>query len=180
MCVALVPSVVMSQQKGVETHKDWKVACDPRKDAQGNEYQQCYMLQDWNQEAQRRRVLQVAIAYPGNVDGQVMAVFTMPLGVFLPPGVSMAVDKNAPSKFPFQRCESWPVRDSEGNQRMDAGCKAAIRMPDELVNSFKRGNKANIVFHAYGPQGKTGPVNVPVSLSGFTSALNSLQSRLKK
>jgi invasion protein IalB len=181
LSIALIGSLsgvnVVAQSKTAAVFKDWRVLCDERQDANGKAFEQCYMLQDWNQQEQKRRVLQVAIAYPAQRPGEVMAVFTMPLGIFLPTGIKLSVDGSEPFSFPFQRCETWKIKTKDGKEAVDAGCKAAIRLNDELLKAFKKGNKANVVFHAPDNRGGTKPFEVPVSLNGFTAALNELAKK---
>ena len=51
------------------------------------------------------------------------------------------------------------------------GCRVRFSIDDALLGAFKGGNVAEIVFYS----GARKPIQVPVSLKGFTAALGKLR-----
>lgn len=80
-----------------------------------------------------------------------------PLGVLLPPGVAVKVDGEDFGGMPFARC-------------LQNGCVAEMDIDDRLLRKLKAGKGANFVIYGQPDQ----PVNVPVSLNGFTKGYDAL------
>ncbi len=166
---ALQPA--LAQTKNGAKHKDWTLRCEQFKKEDGKAFEQCHMFQDWRHKERKLRILHMAVAYPPQQPDQAVAVLTMPLGIYLPLGIKIQIDKGETINVPIERCETWEGADTEGKKKIDGGCKAGIQLKEELLNSLKRGNKAFITFH----DKRRTPVTVPVSLSGFTAGLRALK-----
>ncbi len=83
---------------------------------------------------------------------------TVPLGVLLPSGVALKVDKGQRFDAPFKICTA-------------KGCEAGIPRDDLLLRTMKRGLVARIAFL----DGITRrQITVPVSLKGFAAAFRTL------
>lgn len=136
----------------MERFDDWAVRCGQLGEEQGNR-EVCEMLQRVSVEETGQPVMEMAVGYVPDTSEPV-AVFTLPLGVRLPPGVQIQVDDQEPSRFPMQLC-------------MNQGCRADLLLDDELLAQLRRGRQAEITVLDPGGQ----PVVLPVSLIGFTSAL---------
>lgn len=83
----------------------------------------------------------------------------VPLGIFLPPGVGFAADKNTPVTLPVSFCKA----DS---------CIVTPSLQNELVKSFKTGTGGRIMMTA--ENGRKIVINLP--LKGFSEALDALDS----
>ena len=89
------------------------------------------------------------------VEGQEKQRFlvTIPLGMALPAGVHLKVDKNEPMKFKYSFCHV-------------GGCVAETELSETLMKQMRSGEK--MIVAAIGISGK--PVGFPVPLSGFAKA----------
>lgn len=135
-----------------QTFNDWKVRCEKLQ----NGGERCYMFQVLVRKENRDPILHIAIgrSQPG---AQPVALLTLPLGVILPPGVTMQIDSGVQKKVPWEICAR-------------AGCRAAVPLDASVVQAMKAGQRAVIGF--VGPDRKQH--ELPVSLSGFTAAMNAL------
>ncbi|MCS4503564.1 hypothetical protein KBTX_00750 [wastewater metagenome] len=147
------PQGQQGDSENVERFEDWGVRCGLGDNGPRNG---CEMFQGVTRSDNDKLVMRVAVAYPPQeqVDGPV-AVFQLPLGIHLPPGVQMSIDGGEPIRFPVQIC-------------FQAGCRADLPLKDELLAKLKGGTKAQVSIRV--PNGKT--VNLPLSLMGFTAALD--------
>ena len=84
---------------------------------------------------------------------------TVPLGIFLAPGVAGKVDKGKQFSFILQSCRQ-------------AGCEAAIEL-DKKLQKAMRGGKVLVV--GFKPTATSEPVGVSISLEGFTAGLKALK-----
>lgn len=144
--------------KDGERYTDWTVKCQQR---DGGE--RCILFQLLKDKEDKPMLLAEVGYLPEN--NLAAAVFTVPLGVFLRPGLGLKIDGGEPIWIPYERCT--PL-----------GCIAAapLEQPMEdqqkLVDRFKRGAKLEIIVFD-----NKGPVAVPepISLNGFTKGFSALQ-----
>ncbi len=85
------------------------------------------------------------------------AIISLPIGVRLPPGISLWADDRKPWKFPFERCTP-------------DGCQVRALLHEELLQSLKTGLVGRVTFQDAAGQ----PITVDFSLKGFTAALSEL------
>ena len=133
--------------------KDWTVVCEklPK-----SKKKVCNIFQNVTNEKDVT-VMQVAIGYPpGSKTAQTL--ITLPLGVMLQPGIEFKAGSAKAIRVPFQVC-------------VKSGCVAIVKMSNELIKGMKAGSKGGIKFAAAQKQ----VIEIPVSLSGFTAAFNSLK-----
>lgn len=150
----LLTTTVSAQPKDGQTFDNWAVRCEKLPES---EVEQCYLFQNLVLKEGGQRVLHMAVGYiPDNPNP--VAIMTLPLGISLPPGVSVQIDNDEPVVIPVERCEQ-------------KGCQAGLVLEEKLLNAFKRGIEAKVIIH----DGARRPINVPVSLKGFTAGLNSLR-----
>lgn len=151
----LVPAVGMAQPKDGQVYKDWTVRCQP--DPQNAAKDGCFIFQSVVDNQSKKPIMAVAVGYLVSDKGPA-AVFTVPLGIRLPPGVQVQIDQNQSLKLPVERC-------------MPDGCRIQFRLADTHIAAFKAGSGGTLTF-----QDVTGRnVAIPFSLSGFTAAFASLQ-----
>lgn len=92
-------------------------------------------------------------------DGQTFESFAeivVPLGVYLPGGLGLKVDDQPAKAAPFERC-------------IDEGCVVRAPISRTMLANLKAGGTVNIVIFGAPEQ----PVQIPMSLSGFTAAYDS-------
>lgn len=138
---------------GGEVFGDWRTNCEVNAESR----RVCHIFQRITVKESGKTVLHVAIARPTSAQ-QPVAVFNLPLGVALPPGVAIKVDEGEPKPFPFSIC----TKD---------GCRAGLKLTDDIVKTLKRGKQLVLTFA--GPNAKA--YSVKVSLIGFTKAYDNLQ-----
>jgi invasion protein IalB len=137
-----------------ERFQDWMVRCG-RPNEQGPEV--CEMQQE-QIDREDRTIMAVAV---GKVPGtsEVGLLILLPLGILLPAGVTMQIDGGAAIPLQVERCERQ-------------GCRIERILEPDLLNRLKGGTKATVYFEAVDPQGERQRLGVPISLLGFTAALN--------
>ena len=81
----------------------------------------------------------------------------MPLGVLLPPGIAISIDGGEPERLPIRHCEP-------------GGCLAPFELEDGILRQLRSGTELQVMAYGIDEQ----QVSIPVSLMGFTAALNAL------
>jgi invasion protein IalB len=138
-------------------YEDWVVRCqDAPEDAFGAG-QLCEMYQQVSEQESQQTVLEAVIGYPQGAE-QPIALFNLPLGMRLPPGIQLQVDENEPIGFPVQIC-------------LSSGCRADIALDGELIEQMRAGTEATLTIAD--PQGQG--VRLPLSLMGFSDALDDVE-----
>ena len=141
-----------AQSAPVATYGDWAKSCETG----GSGQKECFVFQNIKTKDGSRAMLNLTVVKLPQATQPVM-VLTVPLGIFLPRGLSMSVDGAKPSRIQIQICST-------------SGCQSQFEIPDTVLKSFKGGLKGTVTM--YDPSGKE--VKVPFSLKGFTKALASL------
>ena len=117
----------------------------------------CQIVQTLTEKSSDQPVLQVAVGYLPETEKPV-AAFLLPLGIWLPPGLQLQVDDGKTGRVPMDTCDP-------------GGCRAGVELDDEFLALMKKGRELNVTFGGRNRKG----ITVPVSLQGFTSALDSLK-----
>jgi invasion protein IalB len=137
--------------------QDWAVRCG-RPEGQTQEI--CEMLQERSDE-EGRPMMGVAVARVANSPDPGMLII-LPLGIALPEGVALKVDDGEELPVPVQRCQR-------------RGCEIEVLLEPDLLGQLKTGRQATVLFHVEQPKGVQ-RVAVPISLLGFTAALDEVLS----
>ena len=142
------------------THPDrfghWVARCEASTEEQQGG---CFIIQDLVLRAGGQRVLQVAVGYvPGSTVP--IAALSLPLGMSLPAGIILQAGDSAPLHFPVERCEP-------------RGCRAGTPLSPEFLTNMAQAERMTVRFNDQ----KRQPVEVSVSLEGFSAGLASLQGR---
>jgi invasion protein IalB len=138
--------------------RDWTVHCG-RRSEQGP--QLCEMQQQ-QVDSEDRTIMAVAVGQvPGTSDLGLLII--LPLGILLQAGVTLQIDGGAEVPLQVDRCERQ-------------GCRIETLLEPDLLNRLKAGTKATVFFEAIDPQGERQRLGVPISLLGFTAALNEVTS----
>jgi invasion protein IalB len=141
----------------VARFQDWAVRCGQ---PQGQPQEICEMFQEQNN-SDGRPIMGVAVARVSSSPSPGMLII-LPLGIALPEGVAVKIDDGEEVPVEVQRCQR-------------RGCEIEILLEPDLLNRFKSGRQANVLFHV---EERTGvqKVSVPISLLGFTAALDEVLS----
>jgi invasion protein IalB len=148
-----------AEQKLTERQfKDWTVRCG-RQNEQGPEV--CEMQQQQT-DKEGRTVMAVAV---GKVPGssELGLLIMVPLGVLLPAGIMLQIDSGAEMPLQVNRCERQ-------------GCRIEMLLKPDLLTRLKSGSQAKVFFEAFDPQGERRRLGIPISLFGFTAALEQVAS----
>ena len=137
-----------------DVHGNWTVRCEPQPDEKPT---QCYIFQNLVLREGGQRVLHVAIGYVKGQDYPI-ALFTLPLGISIPSGTTVVVDDGERARIPIERCEP-------------KGCRGGVKLGPKLYKAFQEGTEAVVTFH----DAEREPVNVSVSLEGFSPGLQALR-----
>lgn len=143
----------LSEQRETEQIQDWVLQCTKE---QAGKPRTCFLLHDVFRTENNQRILQVVVGRFG-ADNILGALFFVPLGIRLPPGLVLKIGQNAAQTLPLERCTT-------------KGCQAQIRLADPLLAAFKAGNGGEITFEDASGQA----VGVVFSLKGFTAGLGKL------
>jgi len=119
--------------------------------------QDCAMEQRAVASETGQAIAQITIRVPQDTKKPVTMV-QVPLGLFLPAGLSVDVDGDLSENFPFQTCNN-------------NGCFVGFPIPDVMLKAMFNGGKLNLTFQNLNKK----PVVLPMSLSGFTGAYNKIK-----
>ena len=132
--------------------KDWASRCVET----AEKVKVCFIFQNLLLSTNKQRLLNVRVGRFSK-DKTLTALFTLPLGVSLPGGVSLKIDDRKKIRIRYERCDK-------------SGCLAPLTLRDEQVKAFQTGLKAQVAF--FDIRGRE--ISIPVSLLGFTAGLKSL------
>jgi len=132
-------------------HGDWQIRCDTPPGAQG---EQCALIQSVTAEDRPNVGLTVIVLKTADQKGRLMRVLA-PLGVLLPSGLGLKIDKADVGRAGFVRC-------------LPNGCVAEVVMDDGLIRQFKNGSQATFIVFQTPEEG----VGIPLSMKGFAAGLD--------
>ncbi|KPQ07541.1 MAG: Invasion protein B, involved in pathogenesis [Rhodobacteraceae bacterium HLUCCA12] len=144
-----------------ETYDDWEILCTQFEDADEEVCEMYQLLLD----EEESPIAEISIAaLPPDSEVAAGATITTPLETFLPAGVG------------------WSIGDDD-NMRVEGfrmcaaiGCIARVGFNQDEIDEMKAGSHANITIAPFVAIDQ--PIDIRVSLIGFTAALEDLQSRL--
>lgn len=145
----LAASPAAAQNPHGKIFGDWRVRCNPATGAPA----ECQIFQNVVVKDTGQPILQAVVGFLDNVATPV-GVFTLPLGIYLPPGLTLQVDKGQTYEMAIEIC---------GRN----GCRVRFSIDDKLLGTFKSGKIAEVAFYG----GNRKAIKIPVSLKGFTAAL---------
>lgn len=136
----------------------WTLRCQPP--AAGTPAS-CIMFQNLVLKTGGQTVLQFGIGRAPGDDTPTVLV-SLPLGMALPPGITIQIDDTKPANFPIERCEP-------------DGCHAAMKLRDATIGQLRRGQRLTITFY----DGARKPIVMPLSLAGFSDGFDALTAPAK-
>ena len=151
LVMATAPAHAQGTVKSV--HGDWQVRCDTPPGAQG---EQCALIQSVTAEDRPNVGLTVIILKTADQKSRLMRVLA-PLGVLIPSGLGLKIDKTDIGKAGFVRC-------------LPNGCVAEVVMDDNLIRQLRTGQSAVFIIF----QAEEAGIGIPISLNGFGQALAAL------
>ncbi|MEQ8231976.1 MAG: invasion associated locus B family protein [Gammaproteobacteria bacterium] len=142
-------------QPDEQVHGNWTVRCEQ---VDSDAAPECIMDQNLVLRAGGQPVLQFAIGLAPD-DAIPTVLLKLPLGIYLPPGVSFRIDDGAAATFPVERCDP-------------DGCQAVMKLRESTVTQLRAGHKLEIGFH----DGARAPLSMSLSLEGFGPAIDALRA----
>jgi invasion protein IalB len=129
----------------------WLVNCASAGGTMACEAGQTLTLKDTGQ-----ILLKVTVRVPEKSQKGAM-MFQLPHGMFLPDGVSLAIDEKAPKKEPVQMCDQ-------------KGCYVGLPLNDALLAELQSGKTLSVTFKNL----QKSDIKIPVPLGGFKEAYQKL------
>jgi len=148
---ATVPARAQGTVKSV--HGDWQVRCDTPPGAQG---EQCALIQSVTAEDRPNVGLTVIVLKTADQKSRLMRVLA-PLGVLLPSGLGLKIDKTDVGRAGFVRC-------------LPNGCVAEVQMDENLVKQLRSGQAATFIIFQTPEEG----IGIPMGLKGFGEGFDKL------
>ena len=159
LVLALVASPVYAQAKKAKVGDRigaWTFQCQ----AISADQNVCALVQAVLNKKTNKQVMRAVIRSVGAGKAQKMGLFiTLPLGIFLAPGVAGKVDEGKQFSFVLQACR-------------EGGCEAAIELDSKLQKAMKSGKTLVVGFKT---SAGADAVGIPLSLNGITAGLAALK-----
>jgi invasion protein IalB len=148
-------AVAASDPQGAvkDKHGDWVTRCET---PPGAEHEQCAIVLSVVDQERPNLVLVVIVLNTADRKARLMRVIA-PLGVLLPPGVSLRIDDAEAGRLNFLQC-------------LPNGCVAQLAMEQSLIDKLKTGKTATLGIFQTPEQG----VGVQAPLAGFKEAYEQL------
>jgi invasion protein IalB len=134
-------------------HQDWQIRCDTPPGAQS---EQCALMQSVVAEDRANVGLTVIVLKTADQKSRVLRVIA-PLGVLLPAGLGLVIDKQDVGRAGFVRC-------------LPRGCFAEVVMDDALMKQLRTGQTATFIIFQTPEEG----IGFPLSLKGFGDGFDKL------
>ena len=136
-----------------DKHGDWVTRCET---PPGAAHEQCAVVLSVVDQERPNLILVVIVLNTADRKARLMRVIA-PLGVLLPPGVSLRIDNTEAGRLSFLQC-------------LPNGCIAQLAMDESLVNKLKNGKTATLGVFQTPEEG----VGVQAPLTGFKEAYEQL------
>jgi len=152
---ALGPAAAADAQSGAikDKHGDWVTRCET---PPGAEHEQCAIVLSVVDQERPNLILVVIVLNTADRKTRLMRVIA-PLGVLLPPGVSLRIDEADAGRLNFLQC-------------LPNGCIAQLAMDDALIQKLENGKTATLGIFQTPEQG----VGIQAPLAGFKESYQQL------
>ena len=129
----------------------WTIRCETPSPYRHNS---CIMYQEILLKKDGLPVLQfsIGLAEPGQ---DPIVLITLPLGIYLPTGVSLMIDEQEKVNFPIERCDP-------------DGCHMLVTLTDNRINTLKNAEQLKVFFN----DSESSPIVISLSLFGFKEAFS--------
>jgi invasion protein IalB len=148
-------SAAESEPQGAvrDKHGDWATRCET---PPGAAHEQCAIVLSVVDQERPSLILVVIVLNTADRKTRLMRVIA-PLGVLLPPGISLRIDNAEAGRLSFLQC-------------LPNGCVAQLAMDEALINKLKAGKTATLGIFQTPEEG----VGVQAPLVGFKEAYEQL------
>lgn len=139
----------------LEKFTDWEARCETV--AEGKDT--CHLYQMLRESNGNPVAEMIVFGVAPRENAVAFLTIITPLSTLLPPGLAISIDDSKPIVLPFSFC-------------IQIGCFVRVPMAADSVAAMKKGAKASIrIVPADAPDK---PVDIPVSLSGFTAGFEAV------
>jgi invasion protein IalB len=149
---APAPAAPAQPQIDVTMQGDWEIGC-----ISGTT--NCEMQQVARDTTNNPVLLARVLKLPAGSDAQALMILNSPLGTLLPAGLSFQIDTAQAATLPFEWC-------------VQEGCVVRLGLREPDIAAMKRGKGIKLVVTSIADPQQ--PVNLTLSLSGFTAAFDSI------
>ena len=150
--LALARGRALAQGAVNSVHEDWQIRCDT---PPGAKAEQCALIQSVTAEDRANVGLTVIVLKTADQKSRLMRVVA-PLGVLLPSGLGLKIDKADVGRAGFVRC-------------LPNGCIAEVVMDDELIKKLRTGKTATFIIFQTPEEGIGFPMSLKASAKATTS-----------
>jgi invasion protein IalB len=154
LIAAVAPGAAQAQGMVRNTFGDWQLRCET---PAGAKAEQCALVQYLAAEDRPNLTLVVIVLKTADNRGYLLRVVA-PLGVLLPSGLGLKIDKTDVGRAGFVRC-------------LTTGCVAEVVMDEGLIKQFSAGAQATFIVFQTPEEG----VGIPLSMKGFGQGFESLK-----
>lgn len=150
---------VQAEETRREEFGDWGFVCTQPAAAEAKENCNLFQAAVLSNETaeQGQRVLLTRVGYVEGNENPLLLV-TAPLGILLPPGITVEVAGHDTIRLPVQRCDG-------------GGCLAYVVMEQPFIEAFRKAAAATVTFYDAQRQA----AEIPLSLKGFTAGMKALE-----
>lgn len=154
-CCFVALSAVPGQTQGAikSVHGDWQLRCEK---PAGAKSEQCALIQHVTASDRNNVGLTVIVLKTADKKNRLLRVLA-PLGVLLPRGLGLRIDKEDVGTIGFARCTN-------------NGCVAEVILPDDQLNKLRVGKLATFIIFSTPEEG----IGIPISLKGFSTGFQAL------
>ena len=149
--LAATPATAQAKVKG--KYGDWEMRCET---PAGAAREQCAIIQSVAAEDKPNMTLVVIALKAADGKSRLLRVIA-PLGVLLPAGLGLNIDKSDKGRAGFVRC-------------LPSGCVAEVVMDDKLLAELGAGTAATFIVFETPEQG----IGIPMTLKGFQEGFGAL------
>ncbi len=132
---------------------DWEMRCET---PSGAPREQCALIQRIEDKDRPNVSLVVIVLRTADAKNRLLRVVA-PLGVLLPSGLGLKIDKANVGRAGFVRC-------------LPTGCVAEVAMKADLVNQLRNGTDATFIIFQTPEEG----IGIPLTLTGFKDGFDKL------
>ena len=151
--LALGPGPARAQGVVKGKYGDWEMRCET---PSGAPREQCALIQRIEDKDRPNVSLVVIVLRTADAKNRLLRVVA-PLGVLLPSGLGLTIDKANVGRAGFVRC-------------LPTGCVAEVAMKSDLINQLRGGTDATFIIFQTPEEG----IGIPLTLTGFKDGFDKL------
>ena len=136
----------------------WTIRCET---LNSPEEKSCIMYQEILLRKEGLPVLQFSIGLMEPREDPIVLI-TLPLGIYLPTGVSLMIDEQEKVNFPIERCEP-------------DGCHILVTLTNRRIDTLKTAKELKVFFN----DSEDSPIVISLSLFGFTETFSRISPSTK-